>query len=37
MVQIIDAVAANDGVGDPNLEANIAAQVKTLCAQFPIY
>ena len=37
IVKIVDAVAAKGEEGDPEIEAQVRAQVAELCGRFPIY
>jgi glycine hydroxymethyltransferase len=37
IVRVVDALAATGGEGDPTVEAEVRAEVETLCARHPIY
>ena len=37
IVEVVDGLAANGTEGNAEVEAKVAAEVKELCARFPIY
>ena len=37
IVEVVDAVAMNGGIGDATVEASVAERVSVLCKRFPIY
>jgi glycine hydroxymethyltransferase len=36
-IRVVDALAANGSEGDPSVEAEVLAEVRRLCAAYPIY